>query len=139
MSLFFVPFRGILWFMSRLIVFYDGACPLCIREIGLLRRLEKGRHLDFVDVSPPNAAAFCPIPQEQLLARFTVQRADGEMVDGAQAFTESWSQIPWLIWLRPIGRFAPTRWMLNVIYAGFLKLRPALQRLVHRLEGTAKT
>lgn len=123
--------------MSRLTVFYDGACPLCIREIGLLRRLEKGRRVDYLDISPPGAAAFCPVPQEQLLARFTVKRADGEMVDGAQAFTEVWSQIPWLIWLRPIGRFPPTRWTLNLNYGGFLKIRPWLQRFVRKLDQTA--
>lgn len=119
--------------MSRLTVFYDGACPLCIREIGLLRRLERGRRVDYMDVSPPDAAEFCPIPQKQLLARFTVKMADGHLVDGAQAFTEVWSQIPWLIWLRPIGRFPPTRWLLNLIYAGFLKVRPRLQRWAARL------
>ena len=115
-------------------MFYDGACPLCVRKIALLRRLEKGRNTDYVDVSPPEAAEFCPVSQEKLLARFTVQRADGRLVDGAQAFTESWSQIPFLIWLRPVGRFAPARWVLNLIYAGLLKLRPALQRFVRRIE-----
>ena len=94
----------------------------------MLRRLDKGQRIDFLDVSPPDAAEFCPIPQETLLARFTVRRGDGELVDGAQAFTEAWSQIPWLVWLRPIGRFPPTRALMNLIYAGFLKIRPALQR-----------
>ncbi|MAK60147.1 MAG: thiol-disulfide oxidoreductase [Ponticaulis sp.] len=117
---------------SRLTVFYDGACPLCIREIGLLRRLEKDRRIDYLDVSPPGAAEFCPIPQKELMARFTVKRADGALVSGAQAFTEAWSQIPWLIWLRPIGRFPPTRWVLDLIYSGFLKIRPGLQRWVKR-------
>lgn len=118
--------------MSRLTVFYDGACPLCIREIGLLRRLDKNQRIDFLDVSPPDAAEFCPIPQKTLLARFTVRRGDGELVDGAEAFTEAWSQIPWLVWLRPIGRFPPTRWILNGIYAGFLKVRPSIQRWLKR-------
>lgn len=121
--------------MARLTVFYDGACPLCVREIGLLRRLEKGRRVDYLDVSPPDAAEFCPIPQKQLMARFTVRRANGELVSGAQAFTEVWSQIPLFIWLRPLGRFAPTRWLLDVIYSGFLKIRPALQRWVKRRLG----
>ena len=118
---------------SRLTVFYDGACPLCIREIGALRSLEKGRHIDYLDVSPPDAAEFCPIPQEQLLARFTVRRKDGQLVDGAQAFTEAWSQVPWLVWLRPVGRFPPARWLLDLVYAGFLKIRPRLQRFAGRI------
>ena len=119
--------------MSQMTVFYDGACPLCIREIGLLRRLETRDRLQFLDISPPGADAFCPIPQKQLMARFHVQLANGEIVDGAQAFTEAWSQIPYLVWLRPLGRWAPTRWLLNRVYGAFLTIRPSLQKLVGRL------
>ena len=109
---------------GRLTLYYDGACPLCIREIGLLRRLERGKHIDYLDISPPEAAEYCPIPREVLLARFTVKTADGEMVDGAQAFTEAWSKVPLLTWLRWFGRFAPTHCALNFVYAVFLKVRP---------------
>ena len=116
--------------MSQLTVFYDGACPLCVREIAMLRRLDKPRQrIRFMDVSPPDAAAYCPIPQARLLARFHVARDDGEVLQGAEAFTEAYAQIPWLAWLRPIGRFAPSRWMLNRLYDGFLVIRPALQFL----------
>ncbi len=121
--------------VNRLTLYFDGACPLCVREIGLLRRLERGKHIDYLDISPPDAAEYCPIPREVLLARFTAKLEDGQLVDGAQAFTEAWSKIPWLIWLRPIGRFAPTRSVLNFIYAGFLKIRPFIQRKVRKWSG----
>lgn len=114
---------------DRLTVFYDGACPLCVREIGLLRRLDRGRKLNFEDISPPDASPSCPIARETLMARFHARLPSGEILEGARAFTESWSQIPWLIWLRPLGRFAPTRMILNLLYGVFLKIRPSLQRL----------
>lgn len=120
--------------MTQITVFFDGACPLCIREIGLLRRLDKRERIAFQDVSPPDAAEFCPISQEILLARFHVQRADGKIVDGAEAFTEAYAQIPWFSWLRPVGRFPPSRAILNAIYSVFLKVRPALQKAAHKLE-----
>lgn len=121
--------------MNQVTIFFDGACPLCVREIGLLRRWDKRKRIRFQDVSPPDAAEYCPIPQEVLLARFHVQKANGELLDGAEAFTEAYSQIPWLVWLRPIGRFAPSRAVLNFTYRQFLKIRPHLQRLARKLEN----
>lgn len=37
-------------------VFYDGACPLCVREIKLLRWLDRKHNICFTDIS---AADFC--------------------------------------------------------------------------------
>lgn len=119
-----------------LTVFYDGACPLCLREIGLLRRLDGRRgRINFEDVSQPDAAPSCLIEREVLMARFHARLPSGEIVSGARAFTEAWSRIPYFIWLRPIGRFAPTRGALNLIYRGFLKIRPGLQRLAARTDS----
>ncbi len=51
-----------------LTVYFDGACPLCRREIALMRRLDRRGAIDFVDVS--DAATTCPIDRAALLARF---------------------------------------------------------------------
>ena len=32
-------------------VFYDGACPLCVREIRLLRRLDRSDRIRYTDIS----------------------------------------------------------------------------------------
>lgn len=118
--------------MSKVTVFFDGACPLCVKEISLLKRLDKREHIAFVDVSPPDAAEFCPIDQRKLLARFHVEGSDGRLIDGAEAFTEAYAQLPGLSWVRAIGRFAPTRAALNELYAVFLKIRPSLQRFFRK-------
>lgn len=120
---------------EKLTVFFDGACPLCIREIGLLRRLDRQQRIAFEDVSPPDAAPSCPIERRRLLARFHARLPSGEIVSGARAFTEAWSLTPWLGFLRPIGRFAPTRWLLEAIYRLFLLIRPALQALFRAITG----
>lgn len=114
--------------MSQLTVYYDGACPLCRNEIAFLRKLDRKERIRFLDVSPPDAGAYCPLPKAQLLSRFHVMRSDGKIVEGAEAFTELYSVFPLLIWLRPIGRFPPTRWLLDRLYDGFLVLRPHLQK-----------
>jgi predicted DCC family thiol-disulfide oxidoreductase YuxK len=118
---------------AELTVYYDGACPLCLKEIGLMRQLDRKRgRILFEDVSPPDAAPSCGIDRKALMARFHAKLPDGSVVDGAQAFTEAWGRISGLFWLRPIGRFGPTRWLLNFAYAGFLKIRPFLQQRLKR-------
>ncbi len=110
-------------------VFYDGACPLCVREIALLRRLDRRGRIRFENVADPGAPVSCDIDREKLLARFHVRGADGNVVDGAAAFTEAYAQIPVFAWVRPLGRVEWTRRMLDVAYALFLKVRPRLQRM----------
>jgi predicted DCC family thiol-disulfide oxidoreductase YuxK len=113
-----------------LTVWYDGACPLCIREIALMRRLDRRNAIAFVDVAPENAP--CPIDRQLLLARFHAREADGSVLDGAAAFAAMWRTIPLL---RPLGLAARNGIVLRVLerlYRLFLKVRPRLQALAAR-------
>ena len=113
--------------VSDVTVWYDGACPLCIREIALMRRLDTRRAINFVDVAPENAA--CPIDRTLLLARFHAQESGGSVLSGAAAFAAMWRAIPIL---RPLGLIARNPVILALLertYTAFLKVRPRLQRL----------
>ncbi len=111
---------------ANLTVWFDGACPLCTREISLMRKLDRAKRIDFIDVGDPAAA--CPIDRTALLARFHA-REDGQMLSGAAAFAAMWRAIPLL---RPLGLAARSPLILRLLeaaYVRFLRLRPALQRL----------
>ena len=110
--------------MSVLSVWYDGDCPLCRREIAIMRRLDRRGRIDFVDASGP---ASCPVDRAELLARFHAME-DGRLLSGAAAFAAIWRAIPVL---RPIGLLARNRVVLNLLeraYLRFLVVRPRLQR-----------
>jgi predicted DCC family thiol-disulfide oxidoreductase YuxK len=117
---------------DKLEVWYDGACPLCLREIALMRRLDRRGAIEFVDVSTPESA--CPIDRQALLERFHA-RENGVMLSGAAAFAAMWRAIPLLRPLGLIARWKPVLAMLEAAYLRFLKLRPRLQRLMR--EGRA--
>ena len=107
-------------------VWYDGACPLCLREIALMRRLDKRGRITFVDVAVGSDPS-CPIDRAELLARFHAEE-DGVMHSGAAAFAAMWRAIPLL---RPLGLAARSPAVLRVLeaaYVRFLRLRPRLQR-----------
>ena len=110
---------------NQVTVYYDGGCPLCLREIRLMRRLDRRERIDFVDVEDPSTS--CPLDRETLLQRFHAEQ-DGELVSGAAAFGAMWRQIPLL---RPLGLLARNRWILATLewsYLRFLTVRPTLQR-----------
>lgn len=111
---------------GKLEVWYDGTCPLCTREIAVMRRLDRAGAIRFIDVASPGSQ--CPIDRKALLERFHA-RENGVMLSGAAAFAAMWRAIPLL---RPIGliaRWKPAQALLEIAYLRFLKVRPQLQRL----------
>ncbi len=118
--------------MAKLLVWYDGGCPLCLREIALMRRLDRRGAIDFVDAIKVSAEA-CPIDRRALLARFHANE-NGQLLSGAAAFAAMWRAIPVL---RPLGLAARNRVVLAVLeaaYRGFLRVRPSLQSAVRRFD-----
>jgi predicted DCC family thiol-disulfide oxidoreductase YuxK len=110
--------------VTDLVVWHDGDCPLCRREIALMRRLDRRGAITFVDATDPDAS--CPIDRRDLLARFHA-REDGTMLSGAAAFAAMWRAIPML---RPLGLLARNGTALRLLeraYLGFLVVRPRLQ------------
>ncbi len=111
-------------------VWYDSKCPLCVREIALMKRLDRRRAIDFVDLY---SARDCPVTLDELLRRFHARERGQAVVSGAAAFAAMWRAIPML---RPFGllaKFPPILWLLERAYRVFLRLRPRLQRLAHRV------
>lgn len=124
---------------DTLTVLYDGACPLCRREIGHVRGLADRRadaRLCFVDVSPSgDRSGRFTEERETLLARFHVQRADGSRLDGAAAFVAMWERLPGWRWLARLARLPGMLAVFELAYRGFLGLRPGMQWLVRRWES----
>ena len=113
--------------MAQVIIWYDGACPLCIREIALMRRLDRGGAIDFLDIAPTDA--ICPLDRELMLARFHASE-DGVILSGAAAFAAMWRAIPLLKPLGLIARNAFVLGLLERLYNRFLIIRPRLQKLL---------
>ena len=104
-------------------VWFDGACPLCSREIALMRRLDRAKAIAFVDVT--NTQSVCPINRAEMLARFHAEE-DGQLLSGGAAFAAMWRAIPVL---RPLGLAARNGAILAVLewlYLRFLRVRPRM-------------
>jgi predicted DCC family thiol-disulfide oxidoreductase YuxK len=89
-------------------ILYDGECPLCVREISMLRRLDRGRgRLDCEDIAAPGFdAARYGRTQHELMARIHGVLPDGTVIEGVEVFRRAYAAVGlgWLV--------APTRWPL---------------------------
>jgi len=113
-------------------VFYDGSCPLCVREVAVYRSVPTPT-VHWVDVS--DASSIIPAsksgerPERSImLARFHVLTPEGHWLHGARAFTALWGRlgIPWRI-LAALCRLPGARPVMDFLYAMFLRWRPTLQ------------
>lgn len=75
-------------------VFYDGACPLCTREIEMLRRKDKKQRIVFTDIADPQFdPASVGVPFATLMARIHGRLPDGTWVEGVEVFRRLYAAV----------------------------------------------
>jgi len=85
-------------------LYYDGHCPLCLREIKALVRL-RDEQLQLVDVHSYEPAPEEPT-RESMLLRLHLRTSDGTWLNGVDATVQAWSHTRWGF------MFKPLRWPL---------------------------
>lgn len=117
-------YRACMEHEARIEVFHDGDCPLCQREIRLLRRLDRGRgRIRFTDIAAPDFdAAELGRSQEELLARIHARLPDGRWLEGVEVFRQLYAAVGLgpLVWL---SRLPGLSHLLDAAYAVFARNR----------------
>ena len=106
-------------------VYFDGACPVCRREIAHYRRQRGSDAIAWVDASSCDAAALGPgLDRSVVLSRFHVRESDGTLTSGAFAFVAIWRRLPAFAWLATLASSRPVLALLEAGYSIFLRVRP---------------
>jgi predicted DCC family thiol-disulfide oxidoreductase YuxK len=105
-------------------VLFDGSCPLCAAEIATYKRADSNDSLTLVDVSDQSFTGQGSISRSDAMARFHVRLPDGRHASGAQGFVEVWRVLPSWRWLAAIDRIPGGVAVLEMVYRGFLRIRP---------------
>ncbi|HVJ86881.1 MAG TPA: DUF393 domain-containing protein [Caulifigura sp.] len=104
-------------------VFYDGGCPLCRREIQLLRRFDRHGRIRFTDLE---SEAFDPAAvgktMDELMAEIHGRLPDGRLVTGLEVFRRLYSAVG-LRWLMPVTRLPGISHLLDLGYRLFTRRR----------------
>lgn len=109
---------------TRFEVFFDGQCPLCRREIELLRRFDRKGHVRFTDIADPafDAGAIART-HEELMARIHGRDVDtGVLVEGVEVFRRLYAAVGFGP-LVALTRLPPVAWALDHAYRWFAKNR----------------
>jgi predicted DCC family thiol-disulfide oxidoreductase YuxK len=113
----------------QLRILYDGACPLCRREVQGLRSRDQRRHpgaerLAFVDINDPayDPSAHAGIDYRLAMGRIHAISADGEVLRDLAVFRRAYTLVG-LGWL-----YAPSDWpvlrrLLNAAYGLWARWR----------------
>ncbi|MGB5425202.1 MAG: DUF393 domain-containing protein [Gammaproteobacteria bacterium] len=106
------------------LVFFDGGCPLCRREIAHYRHIDTAQRLRWVDVvSEPEALSRHGLSLEAAMAELHVLDGAGHWQRGIDAFLVIWQQLPAYRWLAKIITALGLRRPLAFAYRHFAAWR----------------
>ena len=104
-------------------VFYDGQCPLCLREIRLLLWLDSKRRIAFTDIAADDFEADAyGFTQEQFMAEIQGRLPDGTWITGVEVFRRLYGAVGFGP-LVGLSRLPGLSHLLDVGYRFFAKYR----------------
>jgi predicted DCC family thiol-disulfide oxidoreductase YuxK len=115
---------------SELIIFFDGGCPLCVKEMRHLRELDKKRLIQFENVNEPNFGERYPQVEVAKANQYLHgQISSGEMIYGLDVTYVAWSLVGkgWMI--APL-RWPVIRWFSDKTYLFFARNRNRISKLL---------
>lgn len=107
----------------RVEVFYDGECPLCMREIRMLKRLDRHARILFTDISH---ADFDPssvgLDYPALMKKIHGRLPDGRLIEGVEVFRQLYASVG-LAPVVAVTRLPGVSHALDAAYGWFAKNR----------------
>lgn len=107
---------------------YDGACPLCVREVNFLRQKDGARGLvAFVDIAVDdyNPAAHGDVDFETAMGRIHAVLPDGTVIRDVAVFRRVY-EILGMGWVYAITRLPVIGWIADALYGIWADWRLAL-------------
>ena len=103
-------------------VFYDGQCPLCKREIDMVRRKDKHQRLKLTDIAAVDFRPDAGKDLQELMKEIHGRDANGKFVTGVDVFREIYGRLGFELLVK-ISRLPVLRQVLDVGYRLFAYLR----------------
>ena len=114
---------------AKLILLFDGGCPLCLREVKFLRSRDTLDNISFIDIDSPKYQPdlYSGISYKDAMGRIHAINESGEILKDVAVFREAYRLIG-LGWI-----YAPTSWpilgsLIDQVYKLWAQLRLPLTR-----------
>ncbi len=111
-------------------VFFDGACPVCTREVNAARRRDHQGKIRFVNIADPS---FSPdeigVNTATLNERIHARTREGQLITGVEVFRRLYAELfgeRWIGWTRQplVAR------VLDTLYSAFARNRKVFSKWV---------
>ena len=113
-----------------MIVYFDGKCGLCSKEIRYYQRIAPANIFEWSDIATdPAPLAAHGIAQADALRRLHVQDHEGRWHIGVAAFVAIWRHLPYWQWLAPLVALPGIFHIADFLYRRFADYR--FTRLPH--------
>ncbi len=77
-------------------VLYDGDCPLCDREVKMLRRMDRRQRIRFTNIAAAEfEAGEYGLTQDAVMAEIHARLPDGGWIRGVEVFRRIYSALGW--------------------------------------------
>lgn len=114
------------------IVFFDGGCGLCSREISVLKKLDTNSNVRWINIDENgDLLESYGISYIDAMRRFHVVNRQGQIEIGVEGFLCLWRVLPTLKWVPSLIRITRSKGFLEHCYRRF-----ADKRFKSRLAGT---
>lgn len=106
--------------------FYDGACPLCLQEVRMLKRLDRHCRILFTDISSPGfKAEEYGKTQQEFMQEMHARLPDDTWVTGVEVFRRLYAAVGFRFLVWP-SRLPGISQGLDYLYGVFAKKRLSL-------------
>lgn len=106
-------------------VFYDGDCPLCLKEIRMLQWLDRNNgRIQFTDIAAEgfDAEGTTGLTYDQLMAEIYGRLPNGELVTGMEVFRQLYGAVGLGLLFAPTA-WGPLRPLFDRVYSFFARNR----------------
>ena len=109
--------------MPKLTLFYDGHCPLCVREMRHLTRLDRAQNMQLVDIQREDFSEHWPqVNKAEASSILLAVQDNGEWLRGLDVTHRAWQLVGKGYWIAPL-RWPVIRLLADQVYLWFARNR----------------
>ncbi len=113
--------------MHRLTLFYDGQCPLCVKEMTRLRHADNEHCLTLINIHSPACSAYPEINKQRAAQILHGIAEDGKLLLGLDATCQAWKVVGRGRWIG-LSRWPIIRPITDRFYLLFARHRYTLSK-----------
>ena len=109
---------------TKLTLLYDGACPICRREVKFLKEKDKRGYLSFVNIDSEDYSSdkYLGINYRKAMDRIHAIKLNGEIIKDVEVFREAYRLIG-LGWIYYPTKLPVFKNIIDLIYISWAKSR----------------